>query len=102
MQSSLDQINASGLQVLAISTDNLAGPAALASSQGYDFPILYTSLDTKVPENYGVFNLFGDGLASASIFLIDESGQIVWKSIGVNYRHQVEAAEIIKQVNKLR
>ena len=87
--------------MLAISTDSLEGPAALAAGLGYMFPILYTSLDIAVPESYGVFDLFGDGLASASMFLIDENGEVAWQSIGENYRHQVEGAEIIEQVNKL-
>ena len=65
------------------------------------FPILYTSQDTAVPESYGVFNLFGDGLASASMFLIDTNGEIAWQSIGLNYTHQVEGAGIVEQVNKL-
>lgn len=95
MQESLAKIDATGVQLLAISTDNLEGPAALAAGRGYKFPILYTSLDTSVPESYGGFNLFGDGLASASMFLIDENGEVAWQSIGKNYRHQVEAAEII-------
>lgn len=87
--------------MLAISTDNLEGPAALAASQEFQFPVLYTSADPTVAENYGVFNLFGDGLASASIFLVDTNGEIAWKSIGVNYRHQVAASEIIEQAEKL-
>ena len=87
--------------MLAISTDDLSGPAALAAGQGYEFPILYTSKDTTVPENFGVFNLFGDGLASASMFLVDTNGDIAWQSIGLNYRHQVEADEIIDQVEAL-
>ncbi len=101
MQRSLDELDASGVQVLAISTDNLEGPASLAAAQGYEFPILYTSLDSSIPEEYGVFDLFGDGLASASVFLIDKNGEIAWQSIGLNYTHQVEAAEIIDQVEKL-
>ena len=101
MQDSLAKIEATGVQVLAISTDSLEGPAALAAGRGYMFPILYTSQDTTVPESYGVFNLFGDGLASASMFLVDNNGEIAWQSIGLNYTHQVEAAEIIEQVNKL-
>jgi peroxiredoxin len=101
LQESLAKIDATGVQLLAISTDNLEGSAALAAGRGYEFPILYTSLDTSVPESYGVFNLFGDGLASASMFLIDENGEVAWQSIGKNYTHQVKAAEIIEQVNKL-
>lgn len=89
------------MQILAISTDNLDGPAGLAAAQGYEFPVLFTALDPTVPEQYGVFNLFGDGLASASIFLVDTNGEIVWQSIGLNYTHQVEAEEIIEQVEAL-
>lgn len=89
------------MQILAISTDNLDGPAGLYERQGFEFPILFTALDTSIPEQYGVFNLFGDGLASASVFLVDKNGAIVWKSVGLNYTHQVEADEIIEQVKKL-
>ncbi len=102
MQNSQAELDASGVQVLAISTDNLSGPAALAASKGYEFPLLFTSLDTAVPTSYGVFNLFGDGLASASMFLVDTSGEIAWQSIGKNYTHQVEAKEIIEQVEALQ
>jgi peroxiredoxin len=101
LQNSQADLDASGVQVLAISTDNLSGPAALAAAQGYEFPILFTSLDTAVPVSYGVFNLFGDGLASASMFLVDTNGEVAWQSIGENYRHQVEAGEIIEQVEAL-
>ena len=101
MQRSKTELDASGVQVLAISTDNLDGPAALAAAQGYEFPVLFTALDPSVPEQYGVFNLFGDGLASASIFLIDTNGEIAWQSVGLNYTHQVDAEEIIEQVEKL-
>ncbi len=102
MQRNIADLDASGVQILAISTANLAGPAALAAAQGYEFPILFTALDTSVPEAYGVFNLFGDGLASASVFLIDTEGEIAWQSIGLNYTHQVKASEIIEQVEALR
>ena len=101
MQRSQAEFDARGVQVLAISTDNLDGPAALAAAQGYEFTILFTALDPSIPAHYGVFNLFGDGLASASVFLIDTNGEIAWQSVGLNYTHQVEAEEIIEQVEKL-
>ena len=87
--------------MLAISTDNLDGPAGLYEQHGYEFPVLFTALDPSIPEQYGVFNLFGDGLASASVFLIDTNGKIAWQSVGLNYTHQVDAEEIIEQVEKL-
>lgn len=101
MQKSKAELDASGVQILAISTDNLNGPLAMAERDGLEFPILFTALDPSVPQAYGVFNLFGDGLASASMFLVDKQGEIAWKSIGENYTHQVFPEEIIEQVEKL-
>ena len=101
MQRSKEELDAAGVQILAISTDNLNGPLAMAAREGIEFPILFTALDPSVPQAYGVFNLFGDGLASASMFLIDKQGEIAWKSIGTNYTHQVFPEEIIEQVEKL-
>ena len=43
----------------------------------------------------------GDSLASASVFVIDKSGSVVWKDIGANYRHQVPARRIVEQLEKL-
>ena len=63
--------------------------------------MLYSSGDNTVPQAYDVFNLFGDGLASASVFLIDKSGEVVWESIGANYRHQVSARTVLEQLEKL-
>jgi peroxiredoxin len=102
LQRNLADLDASGVQILAISTDNLAGPAGLVEAQGYEFPILFTALDRAVPQSYGVFDLFGDGLASASVFLVDTEGELTWQSIGLNYSHQIEAAEIIEQVELLK
>ena len=95
------ELDASGVQILARSTDNLDGPAALATAQGCEFPILFSAPDPSTPEQYGVFNLFGDGLASASVFLIDTNGEIVWQSVGLNSTHQVDAEEIIEKAQKL-
>ena len=101
MQKAKAEFDATGVQILAISTDNLEGPTNFAAREGYEFPILFTARDPSVPQSYGVFNLFGDGLASASMFLVDEQGEIAWQSIGENYTHQIYAEEIIEQIEKL-
>jgi len=54
LQRSQAELDASGVQILAISTDNLDGPAALAAAQGYEFPILFSALDPSIPKKYGV------------------------------------------------
>ena len=89
------------VQNLAISTDNLTGSLNLACKTVIEFPLLFTSEDTAVPDSSGVFNLFGDGLASASMFLIDKKGEIVWKSIGEKTGHFVSAEKVLKQIDSL-
>ncbi len=89
------------VQILAISTDDLDGSLNLITKTDIEFPLLFTSSDPYVPDSYGVFNLFGDGLASASLFLIDKKGQIVWKSIGENTGHFVSAEKVLEQIDSL-
>ena len=89
------------VQILAISTDDLKGPSDLASKTDIQFPLLFTSANSDVPDSYGVFNLFGDGLASASLFLIDERGEIAWKSIGENTGHFVTAEKVLQRGNRM-
>ena len=81
--------------MLAISTDDLSGAEQIAGQAGIEFPILYTSGDNSVPIAYDVFNLFGDNLASASVFIINKNGEIVYESIGSNYRHQVSGNTVL-------
>ncbi len=84
-----------GAEVLAISTDDLSGAETIARQVGIDFPVLYTSKNDDIPKAYNVFNLHGDGLASASVFIINTDGQIVWEEIGPTYAHQVSGNTII-------
>ena len=44
---------------------------------------------------YEVFNLHSDGLASASVFIIDKSGQLAWKSISQRYSDKVPSQTIL-------
>ncbi len=101
MQSRYSDIVAEGAQIVAVSTDNLNGADRAVTSFGIEFPIAYTSLDSTVPASYDVFNLFGDGLASASVFLLTEGNAIRWQSIGSNYRHQVAAETILAEIRRL-
>ena len=86
--------------MVAISTDNFDGSETLIQQVGPQFPMLYTSGDSAVPA-YEVFDLFGDGLAAASVFLIDKSGAVVWQSIGRSFTHQVSAETVVEQLEKL-
>ena len=87
--------------MIAVSTDDLAGAEQSVERFGAEFPILYTAKDTSIPEAYGVFNLHGDGLASASVWLVTEDNEIRWRSIGKSYTHQVDPDDIIEQIGTL-
>ena len=102
LQSHYDEIKAAGGEALAVSTDDLRGAESAVANFGAEFPILYTSGDPTVPYLYGRFDRFGDGLASAAVFIIDTDGSVAWSSIGDNYRHQVSAEEIIAELEGLR
>lgn len=100
MQRHYDEIKERGAEVLAISTDDLSGAESIVrrASAGIDFPILYTSKNNAIPKAYNVFNLHGDGLASASVFIVDTSGNIIYENIGSNYRHQVSGSTVLKNL----
>ena len=100
LQRQYDEISAAGAEVLAISTDDLSGATDIIRQSNVDYPILYTSDDSAVPESYGVFDLFGDGLASASVFVVDRDGNISYSNIGRNYRHQVSADTVLNAIKE--
>lgn len=101
MQKHYDKISDVGAEVLAISTDNLRGAESIIAKAGPDFPVLYSSKNNDVPTSYNVFDLFGDGLASASIFIIDKNGNIAYENIGENYRHQVSGEEVLEALAEI-
>jgi peroxiredoxin len=53
----------------------------LALAVQASFPIL-ADTDHAVADQYGVFNLLGDGVAAPAVFVIDPGGRIVWSYIG--------------------
>ena len=61
------------------------------------YPILADS-DHAVADAYGVFNLLGDGLATPSIFVIDQSGLIVWSYISTDANDRPASAVILSHL----
>ena len=101
LQRTYDEISATGAEVLAVSTDNLQGAETAVRNFEAEFPILYTSRDSSVPESYDRFNKFGDGLASAAVFIVDTDGVIQWADLGSNYTHQVPGEEVVEALKAL-
>lgn len=101
LQRTYDEISATGAEVLAVSTDNLQGAETAVRNFEAEFPILYTSGISSVPEAYDRFDKFRDGLASAAVFVIDTEGVIRWANLGSNYTHQVSGDEVVEALKAL-
>lgn len=101
MQKHYSKITDAGAEVLAISTDDLSGAESIIAKANIQFPILYTSKNNDVPIAYNVYNLHGDNLASASVFVIDTNGNIAWESIGDSTAHQVSGDEVLDALEGL-
>jgi peroxiredoxin len=69
----------------------------VAQLTGAPFPIL-ADPDHAVAEDYGVYDLFGDGIATPSVFIVNNSGQIVWSYIGRNAADRPGAGTVLENL----
>ena len=67
---------------------------------GPPFPVLYDP-PAEVVRDYGVFNLRGDGLATASTFVIDKDGVIRWKYVGRSIDDLPPTATVLESLRLL-
>ncbi len=92
-----EDIEASDAEVLAVSVDNLVGAERVVSQLGIPFPILYDP-SKGVPQEYGVFNLLNDNLATPSTFILDKDGVIRWKFVASGIGDRPSVSEILEQL----
>ncbi len=95
--SEIQDLNA---EVLAISKDDLSGAHYISDSIGIMFPILYDP-EAEVVQEYGVYNLLRDGLATPSTFIIDKDGVIQWKYVGRDKSDRPSTQVILEQLQLL-
>ena len=100
LQNNYEAIAAQNAEVVAVSTDNLDGAQWVLDTMGVPFTVLY-DLSTDVPKAYDVFNLYGDGLATGSAFVIDTNGAIRWSHIYAGIHDLTPAANIISALQAL-
>lgn len=98
LQQSYAEVSAQNAEVLAISTDDLSGAQWVIENLGIPFPVLYDQGDV-VPRAYDVFNRFGDGLATGSVFLVDTQGVIRWAQV---YTHAHDVVPVQGILDGLR
>ena len=94
------EIEALNAEVLAVSTDNLKDAGYIVNTVGVPFPVLFDT-EATVPLAYGVFNHFGDGLATTSTLVIDKAGFIRWVFVGENIADQAATDDVLEQLKLL-
>ena len=100
LQNNYEQIAAQNAEVVAVSTDNLDGAKWAIESLGVPFTVLY-DITADVPKAYDVFNLYGDGLATGSAFVIDTNGLVRWSQIYSGVHDLVTSAKIVEALKAL-
>ena len=100
LQGDYEEITGLQTDIIAISTDEFSQASYVAESLRLDFPILYDPAADVVRE-YGVYNLWEDGMAAPSTFVLDRTGKIRWQHIGKTFYDRPSNEEIIDQLRKL-
>ncbi len=95
-----ESIVAENAEVLAVSTDDLTQVGYAVEEFGTPFPMLSNPAG-DVPRAYGVFNHFGDGLATGSVFVIDPQGNVRWSRIYTHIYDHVPTVEIVEQLKRI-
>ncbi len=100
LQNDYQDFQSRGVEILAISTDTLNDTAGIVERIGLQFPVLYNS-EGDVPRAYGIFDLYGDGLATGSAFLVDLDGNLAWSSIYSGIHDLIKSDDILAAIDAL-
>ena len=99
LQGDYEEITGLQTDIIAIRTDDLSQASYVAESLRLDFPILYDPAD--MVREYAVYNLWEDGMATPSTFVLDRTGKIRWQHIGKTFYDRPSNEGIIDQLRKL-
>jgi peroxiredoxin len=104
LQAARAEIEAAGVQLIAVSYDAPATGVAAAKKLGLTYPLL-SDPDSQVITAYGLLNHEatgkGTGIAHPVAFIIDRQGVIRAKLMRDNYRDRPESAELIAAAKHL-
>jgi peroxiredoxin len=102
LEKNLPAIQATGIQLIAISYDSPATNATAAAKLGLTFPLL-SDRGSKVIDAYGIRNHEAtgraDGIPHPVLFLLDQKGVIRVKLMRDGFRERPESSEIIAGAN---
>ncbi len=104
MQSRLEEIRATGTEVLAVSVDAPDITRDKLGSTGIEYPLL-ADPELALIDAYGLRHVNGgmDGsdIARPAVFLIDTAGRIAWREFTDNYRIRLRPQQLLDQIAAL-
>jgi peroxiredoxin len=87
-------------EILAVSVEDATIGQHVSELLEIQYPIL-SDIEHKVADQYGVYNLLGDSLATPSVFLIDMEGIIRWAYVGQSSADRPSDDTILEQLRGL-
>ncbi|NIN70127.1 MAG: redoxin domain-containing protein [Anaerolineae bacterium] len=87
-------------EILAISVEDSAVGQHVSDLLDLQYPVL-SDADHRVTDQYGVYNLLGDSLATPSVFIIDLEGIIRWDYVGQSTSDRPSNQMILEQLRSL-
>ena len=97
LQEVYPEIQSLNAELFALSMDDIYDTTTLSLALDLDYSVL-SDPDAYVAKKYGVFNLLGDGVATPSVFIIDDSKTVVWSYIGDNISDRAELKDILSNI----
>ena len=86
--------------MLAIAVQDQAGAQTTVNDIGASYFVL-ADPDHRVADAYGVYNLLNDGVATPSVFIIDQAGRITWSHIGQTISDRPDNQTILENLPPL-
>lgn len=97
LQGNYEAFQDAGVEVVALAVVSPESVEGLQQSLGISYPVL-ADPDHRVSEEYGVYNLLGDGLAAPAVFVINSDGQVVWQYTGTSALDRESAETILSHL----
>jgi peroxiredoxin len=94
LRSNYEAFQNASVEVVALAVTSVEAADSLRQGLGIPY-LMLADPDHRVSEDYGVYNLLGDGLAAPAVFVIDADGQIVWSYIGESASDRLSAEKIL-------
>jgi ribosomal protein S16 len=100
LQKHYANIQSLGAEMYGISVDPPEkSKAVFVNGRGIKFPLL-SDKDKQTINAYGVFNPL-TGISKPATFILDKSGVVQWKAVGINKADRVKGATIVEQLTTL-